>query len=60
MTKSKAPVSATPKGKDPCHCSRPNEVHPRNLHDPCSLCACPYFRPLDRVKAKRYATRETD
>jgi hypothetical protein len=35
-----------------CHCG-----HLRAVHDPCSVCHCPFFRPADRVKAKAYAER---
>lgn len=35
-----------------CHCG-----HLREVHDPCSICTCPFFRPAERVKRKRYATR---
>jgi hypothetical protein len=35
-----------------CHCG-----HERRFHDPCSICECPFFRPAERVKAKRYKKR---
>lgn len=38
---------------DLCHCG---EI--RALHNPCSVCRCPFFRPASRVKAKTYARRK--
>jgi hypothetical protein len=35
-----------------CHCG-----HRRDVHDPCSLCECPFFRAAERVRAVQYRER---
>lgn len=35
-----------------CYCG-----HVRAFHDPCSICECPYYRPAELVKAKKFKTR---
>lgn len=40
---------------DLCHCG-----HERRVHDPCSTCKCPFFRPMERVRARTYSARATE